>query len=110
MGDTLEVVALPVCEIVHGIHVPFCTGAVVRMLYDAVHDGIAEMHVRRGHVNLGTQNAGTFLELSGIHALEQIKILLGSTRTVGAVGTGHGWCTFLSGNLLGGLVVRTAKS
>ena len=45
-----EVVALTMCEVVHGVGVPLCTRAMVWRMDDAIHDGIAEMHVGVGHI------------------------------------------------------------
>ena len=65
-----------------------------------VHDGIAEVHVARSHVDFGTQHARTFLKLTGIHTHEQVEIFLGSTVAEGAFGTGFGGSALLCGNLL----------
>ena len=37
MGNTLKIVRLAMSEVVHWVYVPFCSGAVVRSLDDAIH-------------------------------------------------------------------------
>ena len=105
VGHALEVVALSVCEVVHRIYVPAGAGAVVRMVDDAVHDGVAEVHVARRHVYLGAQHMRPFGKLARVHALKQVEILLDRTVAVGAVLARLGRGTFLGGNLLRCLVV-----
>ena len=55
---------------------------------DAVEGGIAQVQVRRGHIDLRAQHLGPILELAGAHALEEVQVLFGGTATVGAVGAG----------------------
>ncbi len=62
-----EIVALAMGEIVHGIGLPFVAGAVVRMVYHTVDNGVAEVHVRTGHVNFGTQHHLAFGNFARIH-------------------------------------------
>ena len=45
VGHALEVVALAMCEVIHWVYFPLGAGAPVWGLDNAVHDGIAEMHV-----------------------------------------------------------------
>ena len=53
VGYALKVVALSVCKVVHRIHIPFSSRAVVRMGGDdAVHDRVAEVHIGVRHINL----------------------------------------------------------
>ena len=105
VGHTLEVVALAVSEVVHGINVPFAARAVVGCLDDAVHDGVAEVHVVRCHVDARTQHAAPLVKFAGVHPLEQVEILLHRSAAVGAVGAGSGGRALLSCDLLRGLVV-----
>ena len=70
--DALEIVALTMCKIVHRIHVPFASGAVVWMRGDdTIHDRVAEVHVGVRHVNLGTEHHLALLNLSALHGFEQ---------------------------------------
>ena len=43
---------------------------------DAVHDRVAEQHVRVGHVDLGAQDLFAVGEFAVLHALEQVEVLL----------------------------------
>ena len=97
-------------EIVHGIYFPFCTGAMMGRFDDAVHYGVAEMHVWRCHVNLGAEHAGTFVKLAGIHALKKVKVFLNRTVAIRRIFTGSSGSAFLSGNLLGSLVIHIGFS
>ena len=74
-------------------------------LDDAVHDGVAEVHVGVCHVDFGAQHTRSFLEFSGVHAHEQIEVLLHAAVAVRAFGAGLGGCAFLRGYLFGSLVV-----
>ena len=51
---TLFVVGERVCEIIHGIYIPFRSGTMMRMLDNTVHDRIAEVHIGRSHVDFRT--------------------------------------------------------
>ena len=105
VGDALEVVALAVGEVVHGIYVPGGAGAPVGRVDDAVHDGVAEVHVVAGHVDLGTQHVASLLELALVHALEQVEVLLHGSVAVGALDARRGGGALLCGYLLAGLLV-----
>ena len=80
----LEIVALAVGKIIHRVDIPLASGAVVRMRCDdAVHDRVAEVHVRVSHINLGTQHHLALLYLAVLHSLEQAQVLLYRTVAVG---------------------------
>ncbi len=110
VGHTLEVVALTVGKVIHRVDFPCSPGAVVGMLYDAVHDGVAEMHVVRRHVYFGAKDSCSFLKFSGIHSHEQVKVFLDWAVAVRAFGAGSGRGAFLSGNLFRCLVVNVGFS
>ncbi len=105
VGHPLEVVALAVGKVIHGVDFPGGAGAVVGVIDDAVHDGIAEVHVARRHVDFGAQHARALGKLAGVHAHEEVEILLGRAVAVGRRLAGLGRGTLLRGNLLGALVV-----
>ena len=56
VGYILYGVALAVGVVVHRVDAPFVAGAVMRRVLDAVHDGIAEHHVGRSHVDLSPEH------------------------------------------------------
>lgn len=105
MGDSLEIVALAVGEVVHGVDVPFRACAVVGVLDDAIHYGVAEVHVGRRHVDFGAEHSRSFGEFARVHTHEQVEIFLYRTRAVGALGAGRGGRALLGGNFFRGLVV-----
>ena len=105
VGYTFEVVALSVSEVVHRVSFPGSTRTVVRMFHHAIDNRVAEVHVGTCHVNFGTEHHGAFLYLAGIHLLEQFECFLDGAVTVRAFHTGLGRSAFLSGNLLGCLLV-----
>ena len=74
---------------------------VVRMLDDAIHDWVAEMHVGGSHVDFCAQHHCAFFKFSGIHALEQIEVFLYRTIAKRTFDTGLGRSSFLFGNLFG---------
>ena len=101
-----EVVALPVCEIVHGVGVPLRAGTVVRMMDYAVNDGVAEVHVGAGHVDFGAQDHGSLRHFAGIHLLEERQALLHRAVAVGAFLPGLRGRALLAGYGLGILLVH----
>ena len=62
--------------IVQRINTPAVARAVVRHLADAVHDGVAQVEVGRGHVDLRAQRACAVRKLASAHAGKQIEVLL----------------------------------
>ena len=105
MCYALEEVALSVSEIIHRVDFPISAGAVMGSLDYAIHDGVAEVHVRRSHVDFCAKHSGAFVKLSFVHAFEEIEILLYRPIAVRRRGAGSGGCAFLCGNLFGCLVV-----
>ena len=103
----LEIVGLSVREIVHRIDIPLATCTVVRMSGDdTIHDRVTEVHVRIGHVDLGTEHHLAILYLATLHSLEETQVLLDWTVAVRRSYTRFGRRTFLFGYLLGGLLVH----
>ena len=85
MSDAFDGVRLAVGEVVVGVDAPLVAGLVVMGVADAVHDRVAQVHVRRGHVDLGAQYAGAVRELTGAHAGEPVQVLLHRTVAERAV-------------------------
>ena len=107
MRYTLEIIALSVCEIVHRIDIPLASCTVVRMGGDdAVDDRITEVHVRVGHINLGTEHHLAILYLAALHGFEQAQVFLDRTVAIRRSHTGFGRRTFLLGYLLGRLLIH----
>ncbi|MNH08227.1 hypothetical protein D3C79_676360 [compost metagenome] len=85
MGDALDGVRLTVGEVVVGVDAPGVTGLVVVSMTDAVEDRVAQVHVRRRHVDLGPQYALAVLELAGLHAREQVEVVFDAALAERAV-------------------------
>ncbi len=77
----------------------------MRGVDDAVHDGVAHVHVRRGHIDFGAQHAGAVRELAGLHAREQIHILFNGAVAERALFAGLGEGAAILANLVGVEVV-----
>ena len=56
VGDPFDRIALAMRIVVHRIDAPFVTRAVMLGVQDAVHDRVAEQHVRVRHVDFGSQH------------------------------------------------------
>jgi len=85
MGDALDRVRLPVRPVVHGVDAPRVARARMLGVQDAIHDRIAQVHIGRGHVDLGAQHARAIGKLAVFHALEQVQVLLDRAIAVRAV-------------------------
>ena len=68
--DTLEVIALAMCKIVHRVYIPLVSCTVVRIFDDTVDNGISKVHIGRSHIYFCSQSHGTLFEFSGIHPSE----------------------------------------
>ncbi len=101
MGDPLEGVGQAVGEIVHRVDAPRVPGAVMGGVEDAVDHRVAQVHVRRGHVDLGPQHPAAVRELAGAHAPEQIQVLLHAAVAEGALFAGFGQGAAVVADLLG---------
>ena len=106
----LEVVALSVCEVVHGVCVPLGTCAVVGRLYYSVDDGVAEVHVGVRHIQFGTKHHAALNGLGGVHLLEESQIFFYRTVTVWRRCSGLCRSAFLLGNLLRCLFIDVSLS
>ena len=70
MRHLLNRILKPMRPVIHRVDAPLVALAVMLGVEDAVHDRIAHVQVRRGHVNLRAQGARAIGELSGPHALK----------------------------------------
>src|SRR3989442_14668531 len=62
--------------VVHRIDAPGVAGPMMRLMPDAIENRIAHIDVRRGHVDLRTQDMSAVRKLPFPHAAKQIEILL----------------------------------
>ena len=70
MRDPLDGIRLAVRVIVHRINAPLVAGAVMLGVHNAVHHRIAQVEIRRRHIDLRPQNARTIGKFPRAHALE----------------------------------------
>ncbi len=110
VGDALDAVALPVREIVHRVDAPRVARAVVPFVLDAVHDGVAHVHVGRRHVDFGAQHAASIGEFAFAHAFEKVKVFLHAAVAVGAFDARLAGRAFHAGDFFGGGVVHVGQS
>ena len=106
VGHALEVVALTMREVIHWVAMPLCASAVMWSLDNAIHHGVTEMHVWICHVHLCTEHHGTFNGLSGIHVIEEPKILLNGAVAIRTERARHRRSAFLLCNLLRCLLIH----
>ena len=85
VGDVLQRVRDAVGVVVHRVDAPLVAGAVVVRVADAVDDRVAQVDVRRVHVDLQPQHARAVGELAGAHAAEQVEVLRRRAVAIGAV-------------------------
>jgi hypothetical protein len=104
--DALDGVALAVRPVVHRVDAPLVAGPVMRRVQDAVHHRIAQVQVRRRHVDLGPQHARAVRELALPHALEEVEVLLSGAIAMGAVPARVGQGAAIRADLVGALVVH----
>ncbi len=88
--DPLDGIRLAVREVIGRIDAPRIAGAGMRGMQDAVQHRIAQVHVRRGHVDLRAQHARAVGEFAGPHAPQQVEVLLDGPVAIGAVLAGLG--------------------
>ena len=86
--NPLDRIRLPMRKIVHGVDAPFVSGAVVIGVKDAVHHGIAQVEVRRSHVDFRAQSSRAIGKFAGAHALEEIEIFFDRTVAIRTVFAG----------------------
>ena len=85
MSNSLNCILDRMCEIVHWVDAPFVSGVVVCHMCHTVDNRISHIDVRRCHIDLGTQNFRSVLELTVFHPFKQIQVLFHASVTVRAV-------------------------
>lgn len=83
VGDVLVRVLQRMREVIHRVEAPGIAGIVMLRLQHAVDHGIPHDDVRRGHVDLRTEDSLAFLEATGPHLGEELEILLHGAITPG---------------------------
>ena len=67
------------CKVIHGIDTPGVSGPVVGGMADTINRWVSHIHIRRGHVNLGSQRMLSIRKLALPHPLKEIEIFLDTT-------------------------------
>ena len=106
MSNSLEVVALTMGEVVHGIGVPLIARTDMWDIEHTIDQRVTEQHVGVSHVDLCAQHQCTGLALAAVHKLEQLQVLLDRTITERTVCTWTGGRSLLLGNNLRTLFVN----
>ncbi len=88
MGDALQRIGLPMCEVIHGIDAPLVTGAVMFSVQDAIHDRVAHVHIGRGHVDFCSQGQASVIKLTRAHTFEQVQTFFNGAVAPWAVSAG----------------------
>ena len=110
MGYAFKEVALSVRKVVHRIGVPLGACAMVRCVNDTIDDGIAEVHIGIGHIQLSAKHHATLNSLRSVHLVEQLKTLLYRTVTIRRSHTRCSGCALLFSYLLSSLLINISMS
>ena len=70
MGNPLNCVFLPMSKVVRGIDWPLRTRLMMGRVANAIQNGVTQIHIARGHIDLGSQHPLTVSEFSSAHALK----------------------------------------
>ncbi len=103
--DALDRVGLAVREVVRRVDAPRVAGARMRRVQDPVQHRVAQVDVRRGHVDPGAQHARAVGELAAAHPLEEVEVLLDRAVAPRAVPAGLGQRAAVLADLVGREVV-----
>ena len=82
--NALNGIAFAVGVVVHGINAPLVARAVVVLMNDAIHNGVAHVHIGRSEVNFGSEGAAAVGKFALAHAFKQVEILFHATVAIGA--------------------------
>ena len=77
---------------------------------DAVHNGVAQLHVWVGHVYFGTEDFFAVGEFAVTHALEEVEVFLYRAVAVGTVFARFGYGSATGADFFLGLVVNVGES
>ena len=108
--DALDGVTLAVRPVVRGVQHPLVAGAVMRLVTNAIHDRIAQLHVVVLHVGLGAQHMRAVGKLAGAHAPEQHQVLVDRAVAVWALDARFAVAASLCGDGFGVLVVHVREA
>ena len=110
MGDSFQIVALSMSEVVHGISIPFGTCADVRNVQNAINQWVTEKHVGMSHIYFCTKHKCSRLTFAAVHEFKQAQVLLNRTVAERTVGAWAGGGSLLLGNHFSTLLVNIGTS
>ncbi len=90
IGYLLNRIFQAVSPVVHWIHAPLISLAVMVGMQNAVHNRVTHINVGMGHFNFSAQYARTVREFARAHALEQVQVFFSRAVAERAVDTGFG--------------------
>ena len=110
VSHTFPVITLSMCKVIHRVSIPLVASTPMWHVQHTIKDGVTEVHVRACHVYLGTQHHLTWLQVAGVHLLEQTQALLHRTVTIRRICAWLSGCALLFSYLLGCLLVNVCPS
>ena len=96
---------MSVCKIVHRIDHPAVARAMMMGMFDPIQDGVPHVHIRRAHVDPGTEHFFPVLIFAFPHIIEQLQVLLHAAVAIRAFLSGLCGGAFLLCYLLAGAIV-----
>ena len=100
MCNTLDRILNRMSKIIHRIDAPLVTCVVMVHPCYSVNNRISHIDIRACHIYLGTEHLASIRELTILHSLEQIKILLYTSVSVWAVLARLGKCSSVLSDLI----------
>ena len=73
MRDVLDRIRDRVRVVIHRVDAPLITGAMMMRMADSIDRRIAQVHVRRGHIDFCAQDVLAILELACLHPAQQVQ-------------------------------------
>jgi hypothetical protein len=110
MGDTFEIIALPVGKIVHRVNTPFVSGSVVLCVYNSVHQWVAHVHVWRSHINLSPKDTVPVWKFTCLHFFENHQVFFNWPVAIWAFNAWASWSPALFADYIGRLFVNIGFS
>src|SRR5574344_3104383 len=110
VGNSLPIVTLSMSEVIHGVGIPFVARAPMRNIQDSIENGVTEVHVGVGHVNLCTEHHLAWLHVARIHFLKKTEALLHRTVAERRIDARLSGSALLLGYLLCRLLIHIGLS
>ena len=66
-------------KVIHGINTPAVTGLLMMRPFDSIDRRVPQVHIRRGHIYFGPQQAAAVGKLASAHTAKQVQVLFDRT-------------------------------